>query len=188
MISFFKKLCSIYSISPKRCRDLTDIIEELKIQLKKIGNIFGIRWVASSYRTMNAVWSNYQALYRHFQKVLHSSDTKSAEKSTYQGLVTKLTIIQFVEDMALLKDVLGQLSILLLNLQNDEDDRTDHVRKGVTKHPMDTQCSSQNKERNNRWKIQIFPYCRSIVFVSIIQGSALVRVYPCPIVQIAPPT
>ena len=63
MISFFKKLYSIYSISPKRCRDLTDIVEELEIQLKKIGKFFGIRWVASSYRTMNAVWSNYQALY-----------------------------------------------------------------------------------------------------------------------------
>ena len=120
MISFFKKIYSIYSTSPKRCRELHEIAEDLEMQVKKIGKIFSIRWVASSYRTVNAVWSNYPALHRHFQEVSTSPDTKSAERYTYKGLANKLATTEFVEDLALLKDCLGQLSILSLNLQNEQ--------------------------------------------------------------------
>jgi len=54
--AFFEKLHSIYSRSPKNQHKLDDCAEE-------IGHV---RWVASSYRTVSAVWNNYQSLYMHF--------------------------------------------------------------------------------------------------------------------------
>ena len=54
--SVFEKLHSIYSRSPKNQHKLDDCAEE-------IGHV---RWVASSYRTVSAVWNNYQSLYMHF--------------------------------------------------------------------------------------------------------------------------
>ena len=45
----------MFSQSPKHQREIADISQEVDIQFKKIGYILSTRWVASSYRTVNAV-------------------------------------------------------------------------------------------------------------------------------------
>ncbi len=43
--------------------------------------------------------------------------SESSESAVYKGLVRKIQTTQFVEDIALLKDCLGQLAILSESLQ-----------------------------------------------------------------------
>ncbi|KAF3848787.1 hypothetical protein F7725_015284 [Dissostichus mawsoni] len=51
--------------SPKNLRELDAAVSEVGVCLRKIGRVLGIRLVASSFRTVNAVWTMYAALYHH---------------------------------------------------------------------------------------------------------------------------
>ena len=62
------------------------------------------------------MWRNYPAIYKHFQTL----STTSTDKATYKGLVNRMQTTQFVEDLAVLKDCLGQLSVLSESLQKRE--------------------------------------------------------------------
>ena len=66
----FDKLYSIYSRSPKNKRKLSECSKEIDIQLQKIGRMFSVRWVASSYRTVAAVWNNFKPLCLHFESTI----------------------------------------------------------------------------------------------------------------------
>lgn len=104
-------------MSPKNARELNECAASLEKQLLVIGKIFTIRWVASSYRTLKAVWNNYEALHKHFS--LASSDTyrDSRERAKYNGLKTILTSKKFVYNLGILYDALMELSDLSLQLQ-----------------------------------------------------------------------
>ena len=74
------------------------------------------RWVASSSHAVESFWRNYPALYKHFHTLSQSNDK---HKATYVGLVKRMETIEFVEDVAIMKDCLGQLSIFSESLQKD---------------------------------------------------------------------
>ena len=118
MQAFFSEVYSIYSMSPKLQRELKSISREVDVELKKVGKIFTIRWIASSFRAVRASWNDYPALYAHFDKLSVDPTVKATERQKYKGLAKKLSTQNFVEDVALLKDCLGQLSVLSETLQD----------------------------------------------------------------------
>ncbi|XP_050508544.1 E3 SUMO-protein ligase KIAA1586-like [Diabrotica virgifera virgifera] len=63
---FIDKLYVLYHASPKNSRELHVCADELGVQLLKIGRVLNTRWVASSFRTVSAVWENYEVLANHF--------------------------------------------------------------------------------------------------------------------------
>lgn len=83
----------------------------------RITAIFGVRWVASSYRAVRAVWRNYSALYKHFATASLDTTRSTTERAKFQGLANKLGTVSFLQDLALMKDVLAELSGLSLKLQ-----------------------------------------------------------------------
>ncbi|CAB4043134.1 Hypothetical predicted protein, partial [Paramuricea clavata] len=113
---FFGRIYTIYSQSAKLQRELKNIAAELDVQLRKVDKILTTRWVASSSRAVESFWRNYPALYKHFHTLSQSNDK---HKATYAGLVKRMETIEFVEDVAIMKDCLGQLSILSESLQKD---------------------------------------------------------------------
>lgn len=52
--------------SPKLQKRLEFEAQQLDVQLKKIGRVLNTSWVASSFRTVSAVWDNCEALAVHF--------------------------------------------------------------------------------------------------------------------------
>lgn len=84
--SFFDKLYSLYSMSPKNQRELTEYSSSLSQKLKTIGKIFTIRWVAPSCRAVKAVWDSYSALATHFSQAQEDTTTDSKERAKYQDL------------------------------------------------------------------------------------------------------
>ena len=110
--AFFSKVYSVYSMSPKLQRELKSISSEVDVELKKVGKIFTIRWVTSSFCAVKALWNDYPALYAHFKKLSEDPSIKDIERQKYKGLAKTLSTQNFVEDVALLKDCLGQLSVL----------------------------------------------------------------------------
>jgi len=117
---FMDSLYTLYSRSPKTQKHLQTAARELDIQVKKIGRVLSTRWVASSFRTVTAVWDNFEALAAHFcagyDPLSLQYDKSLASK--HAGLQKKLCSPQFVNDLAVMHDTLGELSMLSEQLQN----------------------------------------------------------------------
>ena len=97
-ISRYLWTVSIYSKSPKNQRELEDKAKELNAHLQNIGRVLDVRWAASSFRTVKAVWNSYKALHSHFSEA--SEDTSRGQKEIlkYRVLKTKLESTQFLCD------------------------------------------------------------------------------------------
>ncbi|KAF3835658.1 hypothetical protein F7725_028216 [Dissostichus mawsoni] len=96
--------------SPKNLRELD---AEVGVCLRKIGRVLGIRWVASSFRTVNAVWTMYAALYHHLTSASVDVNRSSNDRCMYEGLAAKLTSVAFVKNLGLMMDALEELKDLL---------------------------------------------------------------------------
>ena len=118
--TFMDSLYTLYSRSPKTQKHLQTVARELDIAVNKIGRVLGTRWVASSFRTVTAVWSNFEALAAHFRAGCDpaSSQYDKTLASKYAGLRRKLCSPQFVSDLAVMHDALDELSTLSEQLQN----------------------------------------------------------------------
>lgn len=116
--SFMDKLYVIYHASPKNSRELSICASELEVQILKIGRILSTRWVASSFRSVYAVWENYEILVKHFTKAQSDNTRDARDRSMYSGLLDKITSSGFILDLALMCDALQELSELSLELQS----------------------------------------------------------------------
>jgi len=106
--------------SSKLQRELKEIASKLDVELKKIGKVFTIRWAASTYRAVNALWSSFQALHEHFNTLSKDRSIRSCKRKMYSGIAKRLATKEFVEDVAVIKDCLGQISILSESLQKSD--------------------------------------------------------------------
>jgi len=116
-VSFIGAVNNVYSTSPKNVHELRIICSDLSIQMKKIGRIFDVRWVASSFRTVKALWQNFEALYKHFDDASADETRASKKRAKFKGLKNTLRSINFVKNLGLLYDVLQELSTLSLKMQ-----------------------------------------------------------------------
>lgn len=81
-----------------------------------------IRWVASSERTVKAVWESYRVLQVHFSSAANDVTTRdSSERAKYKGLHDVLTSVPFVLNLGVMYDALTELSDLSRMLQERHD-------------------------------------------------------------------
>ena len=116
--SFLKSLYALYSQSPKNQRELGKVAADTELLLLRITASFDIRWVACSFTAIRAVWRNFPALHGHLQNASRDSTRSSTERAKVEGLEKKLGTVSFLRDLALMKDVLRELSYLSLKLQS----------------------------------------------------------------------
>jgi len=117
---FMEKLYSLYSMSPKNKREVKAAALELHVQFKKIGKMLSIRWVASSFRAVSAVYHNYAALYSHFCAASTDVSRDAKTKASFMGLATSLASEEFVMNLGLFMDALSELTTVSEALQRDD--------------------------------------------------------------------
>lgn len=117
--AFLDSLYSLFSQSNKNKRELSEACKELELQMLSIGRVglLDMRWVASSLRTVHAVWTCYPALHRFFVSAAHDASRDGTMRSKFTGLASRLASPQFVGDLGVMYDVLQELSFLSLELQ-----------------------------------------------------------------------
>lgn len=117
--TFMDKLYTLYSMSPKNRTELKNCAKDStsKIQLKTIGKVLSTRWVASSLRTVSAVWDSFPALHCHFLFASKDQSRDSKERSKFQGMATHISSNEFLRNLGLMYDALQELSELSLALQ-----------------------------------------------------------------------
>lgn len=106
--AFLEKIYCFYHTSNKNQMELNNIANDLELEIIKIGRVLGPRWVACSVRATKAVWKAYPALYNHFSQ------------SNQTGLKLRMENLNFIEDLALMTDLLEELSLLSLALQSQD--------------------------------------------------------------------
>lgn len=116
--SFIDKLYVVYHASPKNSRELRSCATLLDTEILKIGRVLSTRWVASSFRSVSAVWTSYEALVQHFKEASNDPSRDSKDKSTFSGLLNKITETNFILDLGLMADALQELSELSEALQH----------------------------------------------------------------------
>ena len=129
---FISKLYALYHQSAKNARLLEEAAADLNMQVLRIGQIFSIRWVASSFNTVRAVWNNYPALARHFKMASEDPSRNDTERKKFMGLHKHLTHTGFLMDLACMKDMLRELQGLSLKLQRRDlslVDATRHIQQ-----------------------------------------------------------
>lgn len=96
--SFLDSLYTLYSRSYNTQKQLETTAHDLDIHLKKIGRVLNTKWVASSFRTVKAVWDNFEALAAHFKSAPDPSceQFEAASTSKYSGLLNTVHSSQFV--------------------------------------------------------------------------------------------
>ena len=85
--------------------------------MNKIGKILDVRWVASSFRAVKAVWNSYPVLYSHFCKSACDPDFGSKARAEYSGLTKQLASSTFLRNLALMYDALQEIADLSESLQ-----------------------------------------------------------------------
>lgn len=116
--AFLDSLYALYNRSPKNQNELKEECAELDVLFLKIGRVLNIRWVASSYRAVQVVWKTFPALHNHLNKSSKDILRDQKTRSKYLGLSKRLESIEFVLDLALMCDVLSELSYLSKELQS----------------------------------------------------------------------
>ncbi|KAJ4944294.1 hypothetical protein JOQ06_012838 [Pogonophryne albipinna] len=117
---FFDKLYSLFHASPKNQRQLAQCAQAVGQRLLVIGRVLSIRWVASSERSVRAVWENYRVLHDHFTNAANDTSRDSRDRAKYKGLDDVLTSATFVSNLGLMYDALTELSDLSRQLQKRE--------------------------------------------------------------------
>ena len=115
---FMDTLYSYYSRSPKNCRQLHVASETLCVELRKIGKIFDVRWLTSSYNTVDAVLQSFSALTRQLNHASSDNSSKSKDRAKAEGMSKKLRCWAVLAELALVKDILSVLKDLSLYLQS----------------------------------------------------------------------
>lgn len=103
---FIDKIYVIFHQSNKNQIELSNISEQLEIDIIKIGRVLGPRWAACSLRSTLAVWRAYPALHTFF-----------SSNKQYAGMAKRLENKYFLQDLALMIDVLSEISLLSNGLQ-----------------------------------------------------------------------
>lgn len=116
-VIFFDKLYTIYSRSPKNQRELDEKAQKVGEQLRKIGRIFNVRWVASSYAIVSAC-GEITSLCAIISKLLPKIQKEvQKDRSTFLGMLKRIRSPEFLIDLGLMYDTLHELSNLSLLLQ-----------------------------------------------------------------------
>ena len=114
---FLDTLYALYSMSPKMLTELGECAKEVETQVYRIGRILNVRRVASSCRTVKAIWQSYSALSLHFSEKAQATGSDTKEKSKFAGMVNKFENPVFIRNLGLMFDALEELADLSLALQ-----------------------------------------------------------------------
>jgi hypothetical protein len=103
----------LYHSSPKNARELQVCAATLDVQVLKTDRILSTCWVASSFRSVSAVWQDYEAPVLHFEEAKSDQTGDKEDRCTYEGLLKKIMSVEFVLDLSLMCDALQESAILI---------------------------------------------------------------------------
>ena len=122
------RLYYLYEKSPKKCRELHDIVSDLKqcLQFQDSGvkpiRASGSRWVSHKVAALKRVLSKYGAYTNHLAALSEDPSVKSSDRAKLKGYYNKWTEGKYLIGCAVFVDILMPCSIFSKVMQSDEVD------------------------------------------------------------------
>ena len=120
------RLYSLYSRSPKKLRELTDLVSDLKqvFEFPESGDTplrsEGSRWISHKRQALQRIIEHYGAYMSHLMTLIEDSSVSSADRSRLRGFLVKWQQGKMLMGCALYVDVLKAPSILSKALQAEK--------------------------------------------------------------------
>ena len=118
----------IYEKSPKKCRELENIITDLKEFMKfddagiRPVRASGTRWVTHKLSAMKRIISKFGAYTSHLVALSEDSSTKAADRAKLKGYLKKWLDAKYLLGCAFFVDLLLPCSVFSKSMQSDEVD------------------------------------------------------------------
>ena len=119
-VSHFKILCEEFHCTHNQASllQLEEAARDLSQQIQKIGKLFDVRWLMSSYSAVRALWNDLAQLQLHMTRLADDASLSGKEKAKFRGLKRQLGTSLVIAEIALMKDTLEELSHFSLYLQH----------------------------------------------------------------------
>ena len=120
------RLYLLYENSPKKCRQLEDIVVELKecLSIEDGGTrpirASGSRWISHKWNAMKCVLSKYGAYTSHLAALSEDPTVKSADKAKLKGYYRQWINAKYLLGCALFLNLLNPCTILSKVMQSDD--------------------------------------------------------------------
>ena len=124
--SMLLQLYYIYERSPKKCRELEDIITDLKecLEFDDAGvrpiRASGTRWICHKLSAMRRVLSKYGAYTSHIAALSVDTSLKPADRAKLQGYYKQWTNSKYLIGCAVFTDILSPCAIFSKCMQTEE--------------------------------------------------------------------
>ena len=144
------KLFSIYSKSPKKSRELSEIVEDLKMvfDLPASGNLpvrcNGTRWISHKRKALQRLLDRYGAYINHLATLSEDLSIASADRARLKGYCSNWMNFRMLIGAAMYTDILKSPSCLSLTLQEEKLD----VIKAI-QHLLKARKSLQSLSKQN---------------------------------------
>ena len=122
------RLYYLYEKSPKKCRELAELINDLKevFELPDGGNLpvraHGSCWIMYKRKALQRVVDRYGAYLHHLTTLAEDTSIKSTDRQHLKGYLLKWREASMIIGSVLYTDVLKPASLLSLTSQNDDID------------------------------------------------------------------
>jgi len=140
----------LYEKSPKKCRDLSDLVDDLKdvYELPEGGNLpvraSRNRWIIHKHKALQQVVDRYGAYLNHLVALTEDKSIKSTDRQHLKGYLLKWRQAWMIIGCTLYIDALKPASLLSLSLQNDDIDVVQGIKNIVKSHTSLEKLTSQD--------------------------------------------
>ena len=144
------RLYYLYEKSPKKCRELSDLVTDLKevFEFPDSGNLpvraHGSRWITYKWKALQRVVDRYGAYLSHLATLIEDRSIKSIDKQHLKGFLLKYREARMIIGCALYTDALKPASLLSLTLQDDDVNIVQGIKHILQSHNSLKKLTSQN--------------------------------------------
>ena len=144
------KLYYLYEKSPRKCRELSDVVDDLKnvFEFPEGGNMplraHGSRWITYKRKALQRVVDRYGAYLSHLTALTEDKSMKSEDRQRLKGYVLKWRNARMIIGSALYVDVLKPVSLLSLTLQDDQINIVQGIKQILKSHSSLKRLTSKN--------------------------------------------
>ena len=144
------RLYYLYEKSPKKCRELLDLVTDLKevFVFPEGGNLpvraQGSRWISHKRKALQRVVDRYGAYLHHLQTLVEDRTIKSIDRQRLKGYLLKWKQSKILLGCAMYIDILQSPSILSLTLQDDNIDVALGIKSLLKSHSTLKKLSMQD--------------------------------------------
>ena len=110
----------MFHFSIKKGREIEKVANELEETFVKFSGLQTIRWLASQFRAVEKLYTNYSTLCAYLEHASVAPDKNAEDKAKTRGIFARVTSLKFAMWLNFLMDFLPPLKLASFDFEKDE--------------------------------------------------------------------